>query len=231
DVAEGDIVEDGQTLAIVGHTGSGKSTIAALTGRLYDPVNGRISIDGVDVSEHNLSELRTSIGYVPQEVFLFSDTIANNISFGIKGIANREQVEQAAKDACIHENIIEFKEGYETLLGERGITLSGGQKQRVSIARAIIKEPKILIFDDCLSAVDTETEDRILNNLQRIMRNKTTILISHRVSTVKQANTIIVLNEGEIVETGTHRELLENRGRYYELYQKQLLEESNLTAS
>ncbi len=194
-------------------------------------MNGRISIDGVDVSEHNLSELRTSIGYVPQEVFLFSDTIANNISFGIKGIANREQVEQAAKDACIHENIIEFKEGYETLLGERGITLSGGQKQRVSIARAIIKEPKILIFDDCLSAVDTETEDRILNNLQRIMRNKTTILISHRVSTVKQANTIIVLNEGEIVETGTHRELLENRGRYYELYQKQLLEESNLTAS
>lgn len=224
-------VNAGETLAIVGHTGSGKSTIAALMCRLYDPGTGTVSLDSHPLDHHHLSDLRTTIGYVPQEVFLFSDTIANNISFGIKGIANKDQVEQAAKDACIHDNIVDFKDQYNTLLGERGITLSGGQKQRVSIARAIIKEPRILVFDDCLSAVDTETEDRILQNLQRIMDGRTTILISHRVSTVKMADKIIVLHEGMIAEQGDHKSLLAQRGKYYELYQKQLLEESNLTAS
>ncbi len=222
-------ISPGETLAIVGHTGSGKSTIASLITRQFDPTSGEIILDGVTLTDHHLSHLRTQIGYVPQDVFLFSDTIANNISFGIKGIASKESIEKAAKNACIHENIQTFKNGYDTLLGERGITLSGGQKQRVSIARAIIKEPKILVFDDCLSAVDTQTEDDILHNLSRVMAGKTTILISHRVSTIKNANHIIVLHHGEVVERGSHRELLQLKGRYFELYQKQLLEESNLT--
>jgi len=222
-------INPGETLAIVGHTGSGKSTIASLISRQYDPSRGKILLDGKPLPNHQLAHLRTEIGYVPQDVFLFSDTIANNISFGIKGKTNPENIEMAARNACIHENILTFKNGYNTLLGERGITLSGGQKQRVSIARAIIKEPKILVFDDCLSAVDTQTEDLILRNLTRIMAEKTTVLISHRVSTVKNANQIILLHEGEIAERGTHTELLELKGRYFELYQKQLLEESNLT--
>ncbi len=221
-------INPGETLAVIGHTGSGKSTIASLIARQYDPTAGAIALDGFALPNHQLSHLRTEIGYVPQDVFLFSDTIANNISFGIKGSASQESIEQAAKDACIHHNISDFKDGYNTLLGERGITLSGGQKQRVSIARAIIKEPKILVFDDCLSAVDTQTEDLILQNLNRIMKGKTTVLISHRVSTVKNANQIILLNEGSIAERGTHQELINLRGRYFELYQKQLLEESNL---
>lgn len=222
-------IKAGETLAIVGHTGSGKSSIASLLCRQYDPTSGSIRLGFQNLKNHNLSDLRTGIGYVPQEVFLFSDTIANNISFGIKGVANPKQVEQAAIDACIHENIIDFKDGYSTLLGERGITLSGGQKQRVSIARAIIKEPKILVFDDCLSAVDTETEDRILQNLQKLMKGRTTVLISHRVSTVKHADKIIILENGQIIEQGNHRQLLDLQGIYFELHQKQLLEESNLT--
>lgn len=223
-------IKPGETLAIVGHTGSGKSSIASLICRQYDPTSGQVNLDGIELKQHNLNELRTNIGYVPQEVFLFSDSIANNISFGIKGMAERPMVEQAAKDACIHDNITDFKDGYETLLGERGITLSGGQKQRVSIARAIIKQPQILVFDDCLSAVDTETEDRILQNLNRVMKDKTTVLISHRISTVKNADKIIVLQDGAIIEEGNHRQLLSLQGHYFDLYQKQLLEEANLTS-
>jgi ATP-binding cassette subfamily B protein len=170
---------------------------------MYDVENGEILIDGIDIKKHNLSALREQIGYVPQDVFLFSDTIANNISFGIDN-PDLELVTQAAKDADVYQNILDFPKGFETLLGERGITLSGGQKQRVSIARAIVKEPKILILDDCLSAVDTKTENAILNSLKKIMENRTSIIISHRVSSAKLADQIIVLDEGRIVERGDH---------------------------
>lgn len=222
-------VEPGQTLAIIGKTGSGKSTISALICRLLEAEKGVVHIDGKAIAEVNLDSLRSNIGYVPQDVFLFSDTIANNISFGLKKeTATKERIEQAAKDAAIYDNISEFKEGFETLVGERGITLSGGQKQRVSIARAIIREPRILIFDDCLSAVDTETEDQILRNLKRIMQGRTSVLISHRVSTVRHADQIIVLQNGEIAERGTHQELIDKQGYYFDLYRKQLLEEQKI---
>jgi ATP-binding cassette, subfamily B, multidrug efflux pump len=217
-------VVQGQTLAIIGRTGSGKSTIANLLCRLYDPISGEIQVDERDLKEHHLGALRTKIGYVPQDVFLFSDSIYNNISFGVDGV-EQSVVVQAAKDADIHENILGFPQGYQTLLGERGINLSGGQKQRVSIARAIIKNPQILIFDDCLSAVDTETEEKILTSLKGIMSNKTTLIISHRVSSIKHADRIIVLDEGEIKEEGTHEALLQSNGIYADLYQKQLLED------
>src|SRR5690606_2063544 len=174
-------LKSGETLAILGKTGSGKSTILELIGRLYDIDKGSIWLDGIEISKHNLDDLRNSIGYVPQDAFLFSDTIKNNIKFG-KENATDEEVIDAAKKAHVHKNIIKFQHGYDTILGERGITLSGGQKQRISIARAIIKSPKILLFDDCLSAVDTETEEKILKNLYQITSNKTTILVSHRVS-------------------------------------------------
>jgi ATP-binding cassette subfamily B multidrug efflux pump len=218
-------VKPGETLAIVGRTGSGKSSIINLILRKYDSTSGTIVIDQTDVKQLNLNLLRENIGYVPQEVFLFSDSIENNIGFGYKnGLPDDEIIKQAAKDAAIYSNIIEFPKGFKTRIGERGVTLSGGQKQRISIARAIIKEPKILIFDDCLSAVDTETEDIILENLERIMKNKTSLIVSHRVSSVKNADKILVIEHGEIIETGTHQSLMELGKIYYTMYQNQLLE-------
>ena len=217
-------VKSGKLLAIIGRTGSGKSTIANLLMRMYDADSGSICIDGKAIKQLDLTSFRQQIGFVPQEVFLFSETIRNNIAFGIP-VIEPGMVEQAAKDAAVYQNIMEFEKGFETLIGERGITLSGGQKQRLSIARAIIKEPRILIFDDCLSAVDTRTEEEILNNLGRVMHNKTSILIAHRVSTIKNADKILVMDAGEIVEQGSHESLMEMKGNYFELYEKQLLEE------
>lgn len=216
-------IEPGQTLAILGKTGSGKSTIAELISRMYDITEGKVFIDSTPIANLNLDNLREQIGYVPQDPFLFSDTIENNIKFG-KEDATLEDIEQAAKNAVVHDNIVEFAKGYDTILGERGVTLSGGQKQRVSIARAIIKNPKILIFDDCLSAVDTETEERILSNLEKVSTNKTTIIISHRVSSAKNADKIIVLDDGQIIQQGAHETLVNTEGYYQELYQQQLLE-------
>ena len=213
----------GETLAILGKTGSGKSTIVSLISRLYEVTEGHIIIDGNKISAVNLYDLRNSIGIVPQDAFLFSDTIKNNIKFGKENTTD-EEVETAAKSAVVHENIIGFNKQYETIVGERGITLSGGQKQRVSIARAIIKNPKILLFDDCLSAVDTETEEAILNNLQKICKDKTTIIVSHRVSSAKNADRIIILDEGKIVEQGSHNQLINQEGYYAALYLKQLSE-------
>jgi len=216
-------ITQGETLAILGNTGSGKSTILNLIARLYDVESGEVLIDGINIKDINLDDLRQSVGFVPQEAFLFSDTIKNNIKFGDDN-ASDAKIEQAAKDAYIHHNIIEFNKGYHTYVGERGVTLSGGQKQRVSIARAIIKEPKILIFDDCLSAVDTETEEIILNNLYKVSLNKTTIIVSHRVSSVKNADKIIVIENGTIIQQGSHNELVNKSGYYKDLYNQQLLE-------
>jgi len=219
----------GKSLAIIGRTGSGKSTIANLLCRLYDVSSGSINIDDTDIRQINLSELRSKTGYVPQEVFLFSETIGSNIAFGEKQDENdHSAIEQAAKDAAVYANIIEFPNGFDTKIGERGITLSGGQKQRISIARAIIKTPDILIFDDCLSAVDTETESTIIGNLKRIMEEKATIIISHRVSSIKHCDQILVLDEGQISEKGNHQELIDKGGIYFDLYQKQLLEEEKI---
>ena len=215
---------NGETLAILGKTGSGKSTIAYLIARLYDVTSGQLSIDGKPITEINLDDLRNSIGFVPQEAFLFSDTIKNNIKFGDEN-ATDSVIENAAKNAHVHENIIQFSKGYETLVGERGVTLSGGQKQRVSIARAIIKNPQILIFDDCLSAVDTETEEIILNNLKKVSKDKTTIIISHRVSSAKNADQIIVLDKGKIIQQGNHDSLVNQEGFYQDLYNQQLTEQ------
>ena len=216
-------INDGETLAVLGKTGSGKSTVLDLVGRLYDIDKGSIIINDTEISQLNLTDLRNSIGYVPQDAFLFSDSIKNNIKFG-KEDATDEEVFEAAKNAQVHKNIIKFNKGYDTVLGERGITLSGGQKQRVSIARAIIKSPKILLFDDCLSAVDTETEEKILNNLNKITKGKTSIIVSHRVSSVKNANKIIVLEDGKIVQQGNHDSLINDEGYYKDLYLKQLSE-------
>ena len=218
-------IEPGQTLAILGRTGSGKSTIASLLLRLFDTNEGEVLLDNRPIKAVNLDALRRQSGYVPQEVFLFSDTIANNIAFGLKEKSRFDLIEQAAKDADVFDNIISFPKGFETVVGERGITLSGGQKQRLSIARAIIRNPQILLFDDCLSAVDTQTEENILANLKRLMKGKTCVIISHRVSSVKDADKIIVLNQGKIVEEGNHQSLLESKGNYYELYLKQIREE------
>lgn len=219
-------VKQGETLAVVGRTGSGKSTIVNLLLRSYDVSDGEVLIDGKNIKTINLDNFRENVGYVPQDVFLFSDTIENNIAFGYKNkLPEKSVIEQAAKDAVIYSSIMEFDKGFKTRVGERGVTLSGGQKQRVSIARAIIKSPKILIFDDCLSAVDTETEEAILSNLKRIMLDKTSVIVSHRVSTVRNADKIIVLEEGEMVESGTHQQLLDKKGVYYRMYQKQLKEE------
>ncbi len=214
-------INHGETLAVIGNTGSGKSTIATLLPRMYDVSSGRIFIDGVDVQDYNIESLRSQIGYVPQDVFLFSDSIRNNIGFGLPSITE-EQMIQAAKDADVYENIMRFPEKFDTKLGERGITLSGGQKQRVSIARALVREPSILILDDSLSAVDTKTENAILNSLRRIMKNRTSIIISHRVSSVKLADRILVLDDGAIVQHGTHNELIKQKGLYRELYERQL---------
>lgn len=223
-------VEKGKTLAIVGRTGSGKSTIANLICRNFDPVSGAVNIDNKKTIDLNLNSLRSNIGYVPQDVFLFSDSIANNIGFGLDGSDQKEIIEAAAELADVRDNIEEFPSGFQTLLGERGINLSGGQKQRVSIARALARKPQILIFDDCLSAVDTETEERILNNLKNVMDSKTVVLISHRVSTVKNADLIIVLDEGQIIESGTHQSLLDHAGAYADLHQNQLREDKKVDA-
>ncbi|WP_291721901.1 ABC transporter ATP-binding protein [Bernardetia sp.] len=219
-------IKDGQTLAILGTTGSGKSTIANLICRMYDVTDGEILIDQDNIKKYDISHLRSNVGYVPQEVFLFSDTIRNNIAFGFnENDFEEKQITEAARDADLLENIERFPNGFETMLGERGITLSGGQKQRVSIARAIIRNPKILILDDSLSAVDTKTENAILQNMKRIMKNRTSIVISHRVSSAKLADHIIFLDEGKIVEQGRHEELLKQNGLYMQLYEKQLQEE------
>ncbi|PIF33424.1 ATP-binding cassette subfamily B protein [Flavobacterium sp. 9] len=220
-------VKKGETLAILGKTGSGKSTILSLISRLYDVTEGRITIDQNEISTLNLNDLRNNIGIVPQDAFLFSDTIKNNIKFGNQN-ATDEEVEEAAKSAMVHDNIIAFNKQYDTILGERGITLSGGQKQRVSIARAIIKNPAILLFDDCLSAVDTETEETILSNLFEICKDKTTIIVSHRVSSAKNADKIIILEDGRIIQQGSHNQLINQEGYYSSLYLKQLSEKELL---
>ena len=216
-------VKSGETLAILGKTGSGKSTILQLICRMYDIEKGEILIDGVSIRKKNLHDLRNAIGVVPQDAFLFSDSIENNIKFGDEN-ANEDAIKNAAKQAYVHQNIMGFKNQYQTVLGERGITLSGGQKQRVSIARALIKNPKILLFDDCLSAVDTETEEAILNNLFEYCKNKTTIIVSHRISSAKNADKIIVLDQGSVIQQGTHNQLLNTEGYYKSLYFEQLSE-------
>jgi len=213
-------LESGESLAIIGKTGSGKSTIAALVARLYDVSDGEIKIDGAPIRDFDITSLRVQLGYVPQDVFLFSDTIHNNIAFGLT-TRNEEKIIQAAKDADVYDNIMAFPNQFQTRIGERGITLSGGQKQRVSIARAIVREPKILMLDDVLSAVDTKTENTILNSLKKIMEDRSTIIISHRVSSAKLANKIIVLADGQIVEEGTHESLIAGKGVYFDLYEKQ----------
>jgi ATP-binding cassette, subfamily B, multidrug efflux pump len=224
-------VNPGESLAIIGTTGSGKSTVSNLISRMYDVRGGEILIDEIPIAQYNLTSLRSQIGYVPQDVFLFSDTIFNNIGFGIK-VPEASRIFQAAKDADVYENIAAFPLGFETRIGERGITLSGGQKQRVSIARAIVREPKILMLDDALSAVDTKTENNILNSLKRIMMGRTTIIISHRVSSAKLAQKIIVLSDGAMVDAGTHDELLSREGMYRELYEKQMqMDEEEKTES
>jgi ATP-binding cassette subfamily B multidrug efflux pump len=220
--------QPGQMVAIIGRTGSGKSTIANLLLRMYDTTGGQVLVDNEPVNQLNLEGYRAQIGFVPQEVFLFSDTIARNIAFSAD-VLDMPMVEQAAKDAAVYNNIKELEKGFDTLIGERGVTLSGGQKQRVSIARALVKHPQILVLDDCLSAVDTRTEEEILNNLGRIMLGKTNIMVAHRISTIKNADNILVMDNGEIVEQGNHQQLLQKKGTYFELYEKQLLEEEEIT--
>lgn len=217
-------VKHGESVAILGTTGSGKSTLAHLLCRLYDPTEGEILIDGIPMKDYDVHAYRRQIGYVPQDVFLFSDSIENNVRFGTTDMPF-DRIEQAVKDADLYNNIIDFPQGYQTLLGERGITLSGGQKQRLSIARAIARDPKILVLDDCLSAVDTNTENIILNNMKRIMDQRTSVIISHRVSSAKLADRIVVLDEGKIIEQGTHTELMALNKAYKELYEKQLVAE------
>jgi len=219
-------VNKGETIAILGKTGTGKSSIINLISRLYDTTEGTVFIDDTPIKELNLTDLRNQIGFVPQDPFLFSDTIENNIKFG-KEDATKDEIILAAKNAVIHNNIMGFKQKYNTVLGERGVTLSGGQKQRLSIARAVIKSPKILIFDDCLTAVDTETEEKILSNLEKVSKEKTTFIISHRVSSAKNADKIIVLDTGKITQQGTHNQLIIEGGYYKEMHEQQLLAKEN----
>ena len=216
-------LKEGETLGIVGKTGAGKSTLLDLIARLYDPNEGKVIIDHQNANTYSLNNLREVIGYVPQNPFLFSESIEENIRFG-KNNASYEEIVEAAKNAAVHNNIIDFKHQYKTLLGERGVTLSGGQIQRISIARALIKDPMILLFDDCLSAVDADTEEKILAHLNRISQDKTTCIVSHRVSSVKNADKIIVLEDGEIIQQGTHNELLKIDGHYRDLAEKQSAE-------
>lgn len=218
------VANPGEMVAIIGRTGSGKSTIGNLIMRMYDTTGGEILVDDKPLTQLNLDSYRSQIGFVPQEVFLFSDIISHNIAFSAD-VLDMPRVEQAAKDAAVYNNIMELDKGFDTLIGERGVTLSGGQKQRVSIARAIVKQPQVLIFDDCLSAVDTRTEEEILSNLGRIMQGKTSVIISHRISTIKNADKILVIDNGQIIEQGTHNQLMELKTAYFELYEKQLLEE------
>jgi ATP-binding cassette subfamily B protein len=216
-------INKGETLAILGKTGAGKSSIISLISRLYDVSNGEILIDGKNIKNVNLFDLRNSISIVPQDAFLFSDSIRNNIKFG-KENATDNEVTNAAKQAVVHDNILQFNKEYDTVLGERGITISGGQKQRISIARALIKDAPILLLDDCLSAVDTETEETILNNLLSYCKDKTTIIVSHRVSSAKNADKIIIIDGGKIIQQGSHNQLINEKGYYSELYSKQLSE-------
>lgn len=222
-------LEPGQKMAIIGRTGSGKTTVADLLTRMYDVSQGAILIDGKDIREHNLYNLRRRIGYVPQDVFLFSDTIANNIAFGRSG-ASRQEIEEHARHAAIYDDIMELSDGFDTTIGERGVTLSGGQKQRVSIARAFLKQPDIVLLDDCLSAVDTKTEKQILGHLSGALANKTAIIITHRIYSLLQFDKIIVLEDGAVAEAGAHEELLRQKGYYYELFEKQRLEEAEAEA-
>jgi ATP-binding cassette subfamily B protein len=211
-------IRKGQKIAIIGHTGSGKTTIAQLLLRMYDPSEGLIKVDGENLKDLDLESLRNQLSYVPQDVFLFSDTIANNISFGYDRQVARELVEQAARYASIEKEINSFRDKFETVVGERGVTLSGGQKQRISIARALLKDPGLIIFDDCLSAVDARTEREILGNLRMYLENKTAIIITHRIFTLFDFDQVIVLEEGRMIEAGTPQELMDKRGHYYELY-------------
>ncbi len=211
-------IQPGESLGITGQIGSGKSSIVNLLTRQYDVSEGDIRIDGKNIQLHNLELLRKNMGVVPQEVYLFSDTISNNIRFGKEEKVEQSVVEGAAKEARIYDNILAFKDGFETMIGERGVILSGGQKQRISIARAIVREPKILIFDDCLSAVDSETEAEILSTLKRLMKSKSTVIVSHRISSIKDAERILFLKDGEILESGSHEKLLSLKGEYYKLH-------------
>ena len=213
-------LESGKSIGIIGKVGSGKSSILQLINRLYNPNSGKILLDGHDIRDFKLEELRSHIGNVPQNAFLFSESIEDNIRLG-KRDASEEEIIEASKKAAIHKSIKKFKQGYQTLLGERGLTLSGGQIQRVSIARALIKNPKILLFDDCLSAVDTDTEEKILKNLKEFSKDKTTIIVSHRISSVKDTDHIIVLDQGKIIEQGTHQKLIDLKGFYFDLFNKQ----------
>ncbi len=219
-------IKSGQKLAIIGSTGSGKSTLASLLFRMYDNNEGQICFEGIDIKDIHVSNLRSQIAYVPQDVFLFSDTIAKNIVFG-NNVASQEEIEKVAKAAEIHSNIMDFEDGYKTIVGERGITLSGGQKQRISIARALIKDHSFIIFDDCLSAVDTETESKILQNLYNYQSQISSIIISHRVSNAKLADYILVLDKGKIIEQGTHDELIAANGEYKNLFDLQFSEETS----
>jgi ATP-binding cassette, subfamily B, multidrug efflux pump len=222
-------IEPGETVAIIGATGSGKSTLISLLPRLHEPPAGTVTIGGVDIREIPLERLRGAIGFVPQEPFLFSSTIAENVSFGdakeAKDAKERREIERAAEISRLDKDLADFPRGYETTVGERGITLSGGQKQRTALARAVFVDPKILVLDDALSAVDTYTEEEILSRLRGVMRQRTAIIVAHRISTVREADRIFVLDDGRIGERGTHAELLARNGLYAAMYRKQLLEE------